>query len=523
MLATSGNPQASAAHVVEDQDEVLRFLAALSTNAGTVTRIDTHGAVVFLAGEDAYKIKRAVKFPFMDFSTLAKRREACEAELRINRPNAPDIYLDVLPVVRRDGALCLGGPGDEVEWVVHMRRFDERRTLDRIAEQDGLTPVLTERAAAAIVQAQKHAAVRAGIDVVADLHGIIEGNRSSLDEMPDLFDPARVAALTDRSNAAVERIAPMLAARSTAGFVRRCHGDLHLRNIVLLDETPVLFDALEFDEALATIDVLYDFAFLLMDVIERGFAFEANHLLNRYLLEWRDERQLAGLAALPLFISVRAAIRAKVVAAGLVHMSGRERQASVSTAERYFAVAEQALAPVAPRLVAIGGLSGTGKSTLAARLAPGIGCMPGAVHLRSDVERKQLFGVGEYDRLPESAYDRHSSDAVYRILRHKAELTLRSGYSAIVDAVHLRGDERDALCDLASRLGVGFAGLWLAAPMSDLVSRVGQRMRDASDARADTVALQAGRDTGPIDWPVIDAGDDPAAVRERARGVLGQN
>ena len=522
MLATPGNPQASAAHVVENQDEVLRFLAALPRMPG-LSRASTRTvrSSSSRARTPTGQARREVSLHgFLDPGETARglRRGAA------HQPAQRAGHLPgVLPVVRRDGALRLGGPGDVVEWVVHMRRFDERRTLDRIAEKGGLTPVLTECAAAAIVRSQKRAAVRAGIDVVADLHGIIEGNRSSLDEMPDLFDPARVAALTARSNEAVERLASILAARSTAGFVRRCHGDLHLRNIVLLDETPVLFDALEFDEALATIDVLYDFAFLLMDVIERGFAFEANHLLNRYLLEWRDERQLAGLAALPLFISVRAAIRAKVIAAGLSHMAGRERQASASAAERYFTVAEQALAPAAPRLVAIGGLSGTGKSTLAAGLAPGIGCVPGAVHLRSDVERKQLFGVDEYDRLPESAYDRHSSDAVYRILRHKAELTLRSGYSAIVDAVHLRRDERDALRDLASRLGVGFAGLWLAAPMSDLVSRVGQRVRDASDARADTVALQAGRDTGPVDWPVIDAGGDAAAVLERARGVLGQN
>ena len=520
MLAMQGNPQASAAHVVEDQDEVLRFLAAASADAAGVKRIDTHGAVVFLAGENAYKIKRAVKFPFMDFSTLAKRREACEAELRINRPNAPDIYLGVVPVMRRDGALFLGGSGEVVEWVVHMRRFDERRTLDRIAEQGGLTPVLTERTAAAIVQSQMRAPVCVGVDVVADLRGIIEGNKTSLDEMPDLFDPARVAELTARSSATIDRLAPILAGRSAAGFVRRCHGDLHLRNIVLLDESPILFDALEFDESLATIDVLYDFAFLLMDVIERGFAFEANHLLNRYLLEWRDEQQLAGLAAMPLFISVRAAIRAKVIAAGLAHVSGRERQVSASAAERYFALAEQALAPVAPRLVAIGGLSGTGKSTLAARLAPGIGCMPGAVHLRSDVERKQLFGVGEYDRLPEAAYDQQSSDAVYQTLRHKAELAIGSGYSAIVDAVHLRGDERDALRALASRLGVGFAGLWLEAPLSDLVARVDQRAGDASDARADTVALQAERGTGAIDWQVIDAGGDRARVLERARDIV---
>ena len=515
---------AKAAHVVQDQAEVLAFLAAKSTHgAGAeVTRVDTHGAAVFLAGDHAYKVKRAVKFPFMDFSTLEKRRRACEAEVRVNRANAPDIYLGVLPVVRRAGALALGGEGEIVEWVVQMRRFDERLTCDRVADRGELTKVLVERVAAAVVQSQTRAEMRHRVDVVADMRAVIDGNRSGLDETPDLFGIERVATFTMRSRSALERVAPLLVERSKAGFVRRCHGDLHLRNIVLLNQTPTLFDALEFDEALATIDVLYDVAFLLMDLLERDLAVEASLLFNRYLVSWADERQLAGLAALPLFISVRAAIRAKVIAAGLDHLGDADRQAEMAAAARYFALAEAVLEPVAPRLLAIGGLSGTGKSTLAAGLAPGIGCLPGAVHLRSDVERKRLFAVGEYDRLPLKAYDPRSSDAVYGILRHKAELALRAGYSVIVDAVHLHEEEREALRGLAVRLGIGFAGLWLEAPMHDLVSRVSQRVHDASDANPDIVALQAERGIGSIDWHRIDAGGDAARVLESACAVLRQ-
>ncbi len=513
------NAVARSAHVVEDQEAVFRFLASAAGAAST--RVDTHGAAVFLGESDVYKVKCAVKFPFMDFSTLEKRRRACEAEVRINRANAPDLYLGAIPVVRRDGALSLGGAGEIVEWVVHMRRFDERRTLDRIADRGELTPAMIQRMAAAVALSQSRAEVRPSVDFAAHLGAVIDGDASDLAEAPELFEPARVAALTARSRQALTGVAPLLARRSAEGFVRRCHGDLHLRNIVDLAGAPTLFDALEFDEALATIDVLYDFAFLLMDLLERGLVRDANLVFNRYLVEWRDERQLSGLAALPLFVSVRAAIRAKVIAAGLAHLPPDERPRSAAMARRYFALAESALAAPAPRLIAIGGFSGTGKSTLAARLAPDIGRVPGAVHLRSDIERKRLFDVAEHERLPASAYDQRSGDAVYDILRRKAERAIAAGYSVVVDAVHQRAEEREALRQLAARLGVAFDGLWLDAPLRDLVDRVERRTDDASDARADTVALQAQRGSGAIDWHRIDAGGDAELVLERARLALG--
>lgn len=516
---------AGPSHVVETQDEVFRFLAASATHGldREIKRIDTHGAAVFLAGTRAYKVKRAVLFPFMDFSTLEKRRQACEAEIRINRPDAPDIYLGVLPITRSDGALHLDGPGDVVEWVVQMRRFDEGMTLDRVIERDGLSPDLLARMAAAVAASHARAPIRKSTDFATALASLIDENGESLGETPEIFDPAHVAALTESSRIAIKRHGDLLRRRAIEGSVRRCHGDLHLRNLVLVNGRPVLFDAIEFSEALATTDVLYDLAFLLMDIAERGLPFEANHLLNRYLYECHHGNHLVALAALPLFISVRAAIRAKVIAAGLGHLGSDEQPGAIADARRYLAFAETALAPVPPRLVAVGGLSGTGKSTLAARLAPSMGSLPGAVHLRSDIERKRLRGVPEFEPLPAAAYDRSITEAIYETLRRKAETVLCAGQSVIIDAVHQTTEQREALTRLAVRLGVAFTGLWLDAPLAVLVERVERRESDASDADAGVIAVQVRHPIGRLDWHKIDADRNLEEVLTHARAELAKD
>lgn len=509
-------------HVVQNQDAVFRFLAKAETHGldHGVSRIDTHGAVVFLAGGDVYKVKRAVLFPFMDFSTLAKRRRACEAELVVNRPNAPGIYLDVVPIVSRGGSLHIGGDGLVVEWAVHMRRFDERMTLDHVTASGGLTPILIERLAAAIACAHDRAPARVGVDFATALHGLIDENARSLRETPALFDPRRVAALIVRSREELDRIAGTLRERAARGYVRRCHGDLHLRNIVIIGDRPTLFDALEFDENLATIDILYDLAFLLMDVTERGLRFEGNLLLNRYLVSCRDASQIAGLAALPLFMNIRAAIRAKVIAAGLGHLDAAARLAAMDAAKRYFAFAETSLDVASSRLVAIGGLSGTGKSTIAMRLALLIGCAPGALHLRSDIERKRQLGTSEGERLPASSYDKATTDAVYRALRHQAAVALRAGLGVVVDAVHRHVDEREAIRQVAVQLGVPFDGLWLEAAVELRIARVSKREHDASDADATVAASQVEEQPNANDWRRIDAKGQLDQVLGRARAAL---
>jgi uncharacterized protein len=502
--------------VCADQSGIFAFLADPATHGGSrpIKRIDTHGAVVFLAGPNVYKAKRAVRFSYMDFSTLEKRRAACETEIAVNRVNAPSIYIGVVPVTRDAKGFHLAGEGVIVEWLVHMRRFDEEATLDRIVKRAGLGADLVDRIAGNVVAAHARAPKCDGVAALASLERVVKDTSREL-EGDDIFASDKRAGFAHRLTAAFKQSSPLLHSRGANGQVRRCHGDLHLRNIAIIDSEPVLFDAIEFDEAIATIDILYDLAFLVMDLCERGMRSEANRLLNRYLWMSYDEKvQIEGLALMPLFLSLRAAIRAKVQASQFRLMpadSDLRRSAC-----RYLDVALEFLDIVPPRLIAVGGLSGTGKSTLAAAISPGIGMAPGAVHLRSDIERKRLFRVRETEHLPSDAYRGNVSAEVYAELQRLAESALRAKRTVVVDATWLKAQERRAIEEVAARLNVPFRGLWLEASRDVLEARVGRRCGDASDADAAVVASQAQADVGAMDWRRLDASGDLPALKSAA-------
>ena len=307
----------------------------------------------------------------------------------------------------------------------------------------------------------------------------------------------------------------MLDRRRAAGKVRRCHGDLHLRNVCLFDGRPTLFDCLEFSDELASVDVLYDLAFLLMDLEHRGFADFSNLVLNRYLdLTGEDD----GLAAMPLFLSSRAAIRAHVTAAAMERAARpRAKPEMAAEARSYLELAAQFLRPRSCRLVAIGGLSGTGKSTLTTALAPSLG----ARVLRSDVIRKRLFEVAPETRLPASAYTAQVSRRVYQTLCRKAANALAAGYSVIADAVSLKRGERQSFLTVAEAAGVPFAGIWLEAPPATMDRRLRARRYDASDASPEVLAQQLQQDPGTVEWVRIDAGAGPRVCLSTARRTLG--
>ena len=501
------------------QQAVIDFLGRPATHGGApVKRIDTHAATVFLAGKRALKIKRAVRFPFLDYSTLDRRKAACAAELEVNHPYAPAIYRRAVAITREnDGTLAIGGEGEPVEWAVEMRRFDETQTLDHLAEARRIDGALADALGRAVARAHAAAPIAKAAGFADALAEIIAQNDVELRAAPELFPPRAVSALTDATRGAFERVRALLAARERAGRVARCHGDLHLGNIVLLDGAPVLFDAIEFDPKIATGDVLYDLAFLLMDLIERGLTPAANIVLNCYLNETRRAEDLDALAALPLFLSLRAAIRAKVAAARRALSAARA--GAEQSARDYFALAGKLLAPQPPILVAVGGLSGTGKSLLARALAAEILPEPGAVVLRSDVERKVLFGVAEADRLPETAYARDVTTQVYVALVNKARRVTGAGHSTVVDAVFADAGERAAIVKAGA--GAAFHGLFLTADLATRLSRVGGRKGDASDADAAVARRQEQYDLGAMQWTLVDASGSPEQTLRRAKAALG--
>lgn len=504
----------------DHQDDVLAFLADPASHGGhTVKRIDTHAASVFLAGDRALKIKRAVRFPFLDYSTLEKRKAACEAELAVNAPYAPEIYRRVVAIVRQaDGALAIGGDGLPVEWAVEMRRFDEQRTLDHLAGK--IDAALADALGRAVAAAHARAKPVEAEPWIAALGSYIDEHAEAFRQYPDIFGRAEIDGLVRASRAAYEGIVPLLRDRARRGLVRRIHGDLHLGNIVLIDGKPVLFDAIEFSDIIASGDVLYDLAFLLMDLCERKLTLAANVVLNRYLVETDTAENIDGLAALPFFLALRASIRARVTAARMERAAPADRHTIAKSVRSYFDFAKRAITPPAAKFIAIGGLSGTGKTRLARALAPEIGPLPGAVVVRSDVERKALFGVGETEKLPEQAYTAAVTARVYAVLADKAHRILAARHAAIVDAVFAQTDERADLAAAADTTGVPLQGLFLTADLQTRLARVGGRRDDASDATADVARVQENYDLGTLDWRQIDASGSPVETAARARAAL---
>jgi len=506
----------------ERQDEVLAFLggpAAYGGTADAVRRIDTHAASVFLAGDRVLKVKRAVRFPFLDYSTLDKRKAACEAEIAVNAPYAPEIYRGTVAITRGgDGKLTIGGDGTPVEWAVDMHRFDETRTLDHMAKSidDALADALGRAVAGAHAKAR---AVKAEPWIEA-LGSYIDEHVEAFEEHPEIFPADENAAFATASRTVYDRIVPLLRERGRRGFVRRIHGDLHLGNIALIAGKPVLFDAIEFSDIIASGDVLYDLAFLLMDLLERGLPYAGNIVLNRYLAETRRAEDLDALAAQPFFLAMRAAIRAKVTAARMERAKASERAKIAKSARAYFEFARRAIAPAPPKFVAVGGLSGTGKSRLARDLAPHVAPMPGAVIVRSDVERKALFGAGETEKLAAHAYTPAATERVYAVIAEKAVRILAAGHSAIVDAVFARQEERDAMAKAAISAKVPLHGLYLTASLETRIARVGDRRGDASDANQSVARAQEAYDLGRLDWARIDASGTVADTLRRAKAAL---
>jgi uncharacterized protein len=504
--------------LVGNQSDVIAFLTdRLTAQSTEVELISTHASLIFLGDDRAFKMKRAVQYPYLDFSTPEKRLACCQAEVELNQRTAPHLYLGVQTITRKsDGSLILGGTGPVVDAVVEMRRFGQDALFDTMARNGTLTPRLMTELARQITKLHQGAAVSfthcgsAGIAAVLDIND--RGLRDT-----SLISAEAAGGFADLFRQALGQHAECLEQRRRAGKVRRCHGDLILRNICLIDGVPTLFDCLEFNEALATIDVLYDLAFLLMDLWHRDQREFANLVYNRYLDEC-DEAD--GLALVSFFMAIRAAVRAHVTAAQANDAPPEAQEPLHTEARAYFDLAADLLKSVDPMLVALGGFSGTGKSTMASLVAPCIGVPPGARVLNTDRIRKRMYGLPVEVCLPKAAYRPDISQKVYAALRRDAAGVLGAGSAVVADAVFDRTAERHAIEALAKVSGVPFNGFWLDAPETTLLRRVEERRNDPSDATAQVLAAQIRRGPGKMAWQRIDAVAEPSQVRAAILALL---
>lgn len=495
------------------QSDTVAFLTSGSAfpGGGPVELIETHGAFVFLAGDTALKLKRAVTYDYMDLDTLARRKAMIARELELNQPSAPQIYRDMVPVTQGASGLALDGEGEIVDWVLRMWRFPAECELTRIVARGALDEDLACAIGTAIAAYHAEAPIigRPGHTLIADI----------LSELGRVFvgfsgatGTRDVAKWMELAKAQLTNLSPILDKRGAEGHVRRAHGDLHLRKIVVLGGHPVLFDALEFDETLGTCDVLYDIAFLVMDLCHRGLRRQACGVLDAWLRAARGAED-AGLAALPLFLSVCAAIRAMVLLQTDV-AKGSPGGSAVEVAA-YLSFACTVLDPVPPGLVAVGGYSGSGKSLLARKLAPTCGALPGAALLSSDLERKA--GQKTDVHLPAAAYSASQREAVYRNIFSRAAHLLAAGHSVLLDATFIDPDLRTSAEIVARKAGVPFLGLWLDAPAQVLEARVRRRKGDASDADAEVLRQQLAADRGELTWHRLDAATPPKSILSAAR------
>ena len=420
------------------EDGLVRFLstgASYGLPGQSVERIETHCSIVFLVNDNAFKLKRPIAFSALDYRSVEQREAACRREVELNRRTAPELYLGVRAVHRDSrGEFTFEDRGPAVDWVVVMRRFDQSALLDRLADEHRLTRPLLLELADEIARFHASAAVNREFGGAAGLRDAIAHNRRDQQTVGSVLDGGDVEQLFVRSTHALDRLAELLDERRARGHVRLCHGDLRLANICLWRGHPTLFDAIEFADALANLDVLHDLAFLLMDLDQRGLGGQANLVFNRYLDARGDN---AGLRALPLMISVRAGTRAFSIAASSYRKADpEERRRLADTARGLLRRAADMLQPAAPRLVAVAGVSEAERSAVIDDLAPRFRPCPGA----------RIVGIGSAN--PDVALK-------------DAAAAVAEGYSAVVDAGSADRAPWQSIDELAARARAPLIGLWL--------------------------------------------------------------
>lgn len=473
----------------------LRPLLQPDRYPGDVTRVDvveTHISWVLLAGGNAYKIKKPVKLPFLDFSTLALRQQVCEDELRLNQRFAPDIYLAVLPICQTTKGLQFGGDGTVLDYAVHMRRFDEAGRLDRLCQKGALTAAHISDLAETVTTFHQTAAVAASNTRFGTpdqvLAPALDNFHDLLQLLPDDATQQRLVTLQAWTHAQHRSLTDLMAQRHAKGMVRECHGDLHLGNMVLIDGRVRLFDCLEFSEELRWIDVANEMAFTYVDLLDHGQPGLANWFVDEMLSRSGD---YASVRLLPFYAVYRAMVRAKVAA-----IRAGQSHEGLDAARHCIAQAEQQVALQRPRLIITHGLAGCGKTVASNQLLQN-NAQARTLRLRSDVERRRLFGLQRNQSsgaaIDSGIYDATAHQRVYTHLQDTARMLLGAGWSVIVDAAFLQRAERDSFHALASACDADFAILAPQADIDELRRRITERQAigvDASEATLDVLERQ---------------------------------
>ena len=472
----------------------LRNPACYPHPAEQVEVIETHISYVLLSGAYAYKIKKAVALGFLDFSTLARRRVFCEEELRLNRRLAPELYLTVVAITGSPDAPRFAGNGEAIEYAVQMARFSQEALLDRQLALGCLSPGMIDQLADDLADFHERAERAPPDQQFGSPEAVWEPMAQNFAQLGEQLSGAahraRLADLEAWSRQRFSQLAELLATRLRDGWIRECHGDLHLGNIVTTGAGLRFFDCIEFDPGLRWIDVLNEIAFLTMDLEERGRADYGHRLLNRYLEAAGDYR---GLPLLAFYTVYRALVRAKVAAIRASQENPARKVAELANCDQYLACAVKATLPGKPRLLLMHGLAGSGKSWLAQQLLERLG----ALRIRSDIERKRLFGLPALARsdyaVGDGIYDSAATTATYDRLVELASHILAAGYPVLVDAANLKAWQRAAFRELAAAREVPFVILACTAPEAVLRTRLATRQaagRDASEADQAVLAHQ---------------------------------
>ncbi|MDQ6982637.1 MAG: AAA family ATPase [Mariprofundus sp.] len=450
-----------------------------------IEMIQTHASWVFLSGDYAYKFKKPVNFGFMDFSTLAKRKYYCEQELKLNRRLAPALYLDVLPIYRNGDIYNLSGPGDIVDYCLKMVRFRQSDLFDQKLLQDEFDPQWMDQLAKYVAGFHDQADINidTGFDHTSLLASHIQDNLDIASEHTGFaIEPKTLQSLSVFINTELAAKQNVLKQRQTELHIRHCHGDLHFRNITLVDDKPVLFDCIEFNDAYRIIDTMNDVAFLVMDCDAHMHPDLGMRFLSRYL-EYSGD--YTGLALLPLYLIYRASVRGKVACILADELPTEQQQPQWHEVQKYFALATIYAKPAKPALFAIGGLSGSGKSHLAL-----LGCGPQrAVIIRSDATRKRI--APDYPDLEQ--YGRNMHIHTYNGMFDAARTALKAGFSVILDATFLHPDSRNQVSELASACNVLLHFYWLDIDPETLKNNIIRRQQtghDISDADLDVLNRQ---------------------------------